>query len=54
MEINSFPGLEGEVAWDPRPISRSGSERVIRFGFELAKEEHLLLKDTEINLRRQK
>ncbi len=37
LEINSFPGLEGEVAWDPRPISRSGSERVIRFGFELAK-----------------
>ena len=34
MEINSFPGLEGEVAWDPRPISRSGSERVIRIGFE--------------------
>ena len=32
----SFPGLEGEVAWDPRPISRSGSERVIRFAFETA------------------
>ena len=31
-----FPGLEGEVAWDPRPISRSGSERVIRFAFEMA------------------
>jgi 3-isopropylmalate dehydrogenase len=31
-----FPGLEGEVAWDPRPISRTGSERVIRFAFELA------------------
>ena len=37
MEIKNFPGLEGEVAWDPRPISRRGSERVIRFGFELAK-----------------
>ncbi|MAK41061.1 MAG: 3-isopropylmalate dehydrogenase [Euryarchaeota archaeon] len=37
MEIKNFPGLEGEVAWDPRPISRIGSERVIRFGFELAK-----------------
>ena len=37
LEINHFPGLEGEVAWDPRPISRIGSERVIRFGFELAK-----------------
>ena len=37
MEIKNFPGLEGEVAWDPRPISRTGSERVIRFGFELAK-----------------
>ena len=33
-----FPGLEGEeVAWDPRPITRRGSERVIRFAFELAK-----------------
>tara|TARA_B100001179_G_scaffold128498_1_gene92100 strand:+ start:733 stop:1926 length:1194 start_codon:yes stop_codon:yes gene_type:complete len=33
-----FPGLEGEeVAWDPRPITRNGSERVIRFAFELAK-----------------
>ncbi len=33
-----FPGLEGEeIAWDPRPISRRGSERVIRFAFELAK-----------------
>ena len=31
-----FPGLDGEVAWDPRPISRSGSERVIRFAFEAA------------------
>lgn len=32
-----FPGLEGEVGWDPRPISREGSERVIRFAYELAK-----------------
>ncbi|HIF05103.1 MAG TPA: isocitrate/isopropylmalate dehydrogenase family protein, partial [Candidatus Poseidoniales archaeon] len=31
-----FPGIDGEVAWDPRPISRAGSERVIRFAFELA------------------
>ena len=31
-----FPGLDGEVAWDPRPISRKGSERVIRYAFELA------------------
>jgi len=35
--IDKFPGLEGEVSWDPRPISRRGSERVIRFAFELAK-----------------
>ncbi len=34
--IDEFPGLEGEVAWDPRPISRSGSERVIKFAFDLA------------------
>jgi len=32
----SIPGVEGEFAWDPRPISRVGSERVIRFAFELA------------------
>jgi 3-isopropylmalate dehydrogenase len=31
-----FPGLDSEVAWDPRPISRKGSERVIRYAFELA------------------
>jgi 3-isopropylmalate dehydrogenase len=31
-----FPGLEGEVAWDPRPISQNGSERLIRAGFEIA------------------
>ena len=37
IQIDSFPGLEGEVSWDPRPISRAGSERVIRFAFELAK-----------------
>jgi|TARA_B100002052_G_scaffold245378_1_gene231150 3-isopropylmalate dehydrogenase len=35
--IEEFPGLDGEVAWDPRPISRSGSERVIRFAFDYAK-----------------
>ena len=34
--IEKFPGLEGEVAWDPRPISRKGSQRVIDFGFTLA------------------
>ena len=35
--IEEFPGLEGEVAWDPRPISRKGSERVINFAFDLAR-----------------
>ena len=35
--IEEFPGLDGEVAWDPRPISRDGSERVIRFAFDYAK-----------------
>jgi len=34
--IDHFPGLNGHVAWDARPISRRGSERVIRFAFELA------------------
>ncbi len=31
-----FPGLEGEVAWDPRPISKSGSERIINMAFQSA------------------
>ena len=40
-----FPGLEGEeVAWGPRPITRNGSERVIRFAFELAKRRQSHLK----------
>ena len=34
--IDKFPGLNGHVEWDVRPISRKGSERVIRFAFELA------------------
>lgn len=32
----SFPGLEGEVAYDPRPISEKGSERLIKMGFDIA------------------
>ena len=35
--IEEFPGIEGEFAWDPRPISRKGSERVINFAFDLAR-----------------
>jgi len=31
-----FPGLDGEVAWDPRPISASGSRRVIDMAFKLS------------------
>ena len=34
--IDEFPGLNGQVEWDVRPISRKGSERVIRFAFETA------------------
>ena len=30
-----FPGMNGDVAWDPRPISRAGSERVIDFAKRL-------------------
>jgi|TARA_B110001454_G_scaffold49435_1_gene48625 3-isopropylmalate dehydrogenase len=37
LVIVEFPGLEGEVAWDPRPISRKGSERVINFAFDYAR-----------------
>jgi len=36
ITIDHFPGLNGHVAWDARPISRKGSERVIRFAFNLA------------------
>ncbi|MBR79714.1 MAG: 3-isopropylmalate dehydrogenase [Euryarchaeota archaeon] len=36
LTIDKFPGLDGHVEWDVRPISRKGSERVIRFAFELA------------------
>ena len=32
----SFPGLDGEVAYDPRPISENGTERLVRMGFEFA------------------
>ena len=32
----TFPGLEGEVAYDPRPISANGSRRLIEMGFEIA------------------
>ena len=35
-----FPELSGEVAYDPRPISRQGSERIIKMAFEIC-----LLKD---------
>ena len=35
--IDEFPALDGEVAWDPRPISRKGSERVIKFAFDIAR-----------------
>ena len=36
LVIEKFPGLDGEVAWDVRPISRTGSHRVINFAFDLA------------------
>jgi isocitrate/isopropylmalate dehydrogenase len=32
-----FPGIDGEVAYDARPISEKGSSRLIRMGFEIAK-----------------
>ena len=31
-----FPGLSGEIAWDPRPISNNGSNRVISKAFEIS------------------
>ena len=32
----TFPGLEGEVAYDPRPISANGTESLVKMGFEIA------------------
>ena len=31
-----FPGIDGEVAYDARPISRHGSSRLIEMGFNIA------------------
>ncbi len=31
-----FPGLSGEIAWDPRPISEKGSKRIISKAFEIS------------------
>ena len=47
LVIERFPGLEGEVGWDVRPISRKGSERVIRYSFELAKRRQSRLGTTQ-------
>ena len=47
LVIEGFPGLEGEVGWDVRPISRKGSERVIRYSFELAKRRQSRLGSTQ-------
>ena len=47
LVIDGFPGLEGEVGWDVRPISRKGSERVIRYSFDLAKRRQSRLKPTQ-------
>ncbi|RZD51990.1 MAG: isocitrate/isopropylmalate dehydrogenase family protein [Methanobacteriota archaeon] len=37
VEEMEFGGIEGEVAWDARPISVNGSKKLIRLGFEYAK-----------------
>ncbi len=31
-----FPDLKGEVAYDPRPISSFGTERLVKMGFDIA------------------
>lgn len=43
LVIEKFPGLEGEFRWDPRPISRNGSERIHKFCFELAERRSIKL-----------
>ncbi len=40
-----FDGITGEVAWDPRPISRAGSERLVRLGFDYAQRRNGAPKD---------
>ena len=37
LEEMEFGGIEGEVAWDARPISVNGSKKLIRLGFEYSK-----------------
>ena len=32
----NFPGISGNVAWDPRPISEKGSKRIITKAFEIS------------------
>ena len=32
-----FPDLQGEVVYDPRPISSHGTERLVKMGFEISK-----------------
>ena len=43
--VMEFDGISGEVAWDPRPISRAGAERLIRLGFDYAQRRHGAPKD---------
>jgi 3-isopropylmalate dehydrogenase len=31
-----FPDLKGEIAYDPRPISSHGTERLVKMGFDIA------------------
>ena len=33
----NFDGINGEVAWDIRPISREGTEKLVRLGFEYSR-----------------
>ena len=47
LVIDGFPGLEGAVGWDVRPLSRKGSERVMRYSFELAKRRQSRLGTTQ-------
>ncbi len=32
-----FPDLKGEIAYDPRPITSFGTERLVKMGFDIAK-----------------
>ena len=46
--VIDFPELGDEVAWDPRPISRKGTERVVRRAFDYATKRDTSLENKKV------